>query len=140
MNMFKPTAAKTPEEYINLIAEPRKTEIKKLHEFIKKTVPKLKPHILVGMIGYGTYHYKSKSGREGEWSIIALASQKNYISVYVCGIDTDGKQYVAEKYKDKLPKASIGKSCIRFKKVSDIDLDILKKVILEGVKSPMGAA
>ncbi len=45
MNMFKETTAKTPEEYIALIVEPRKTEIKKLHEFIKKTAPKLKPYI-----------------------------------------------------------------------------------------------
>jgi uncharacterized protein YdhG (YjbR/CyaY superfamily) len=129
--MFKPTTAKTPEEYITMIDEPRREEITKLHEFIKKTVPHLKPHILAGMIGYGTFHYKSKSGREGDWSSVALASQKNYISVYICA--SDGKQYVAEKNKDKFPKASVGKSCIRFKKLEDIDLNALKKVILEGV-------
>lgn len=138
MNMFKPTSAKTPEEYIDLIAEPRKSEIKKLHDFIKKTVPDLKPHILVGMIGYGSYPYKSASGREGEWSVVALASQKNYISVYVCGVK-DGK-YIAEQHKKEFPKASIGKSCIRFKKVEDIDLNVLAKIIKESVKSPMGLA
>lgn len=132
MNMFKPTAAKTPEEYIDLVAEPRKNEIKKLHDFIRKTTPKLKPFIISGMIGYGAFHYKSKSGREGDWAVIALASQKNYISVYVCA--ADGKEYVAEKYKKELPKASIGRSCIRFKKVDDIDLNILKKILLEGEK------
>jgi hypothetical protein len=63
---------------------------------------------------------------------VGLASQKNYISVYVCA--SDGKQYVAEKYKHKLPKASIGKSCIRFKKVSDIDLTVLREVIEEGAR------
>ena len=129
--MFKPTNAKTPQEYIELIAEPRRSEIQKIHEFIQKIVPDLKPHILAGMIGYGTFHYKSKSGREGDWSIIALASQKNYISIYVCA--SDGKQYVAEKYKKDLSKANIGKSCIRFKKYEDIDFPILEKVILEGV-------
>lgn len=131
--MFKPTSAKTPDEYIALIAEPRRSEIKTLHEFIQKTIPDLKPHILAGMIGYGTFHYKSASGREGDWSYIALASQKNYISVYVCA--SDGDQYVAEKYKNELPKANIGKSCIRFKKIEDIDLVVLKKVILEGVST-----
>ena len=77
MNMFKTTSSKTPAEYINLIEEPRKSQIKFLHEFILKSVPKLKPFIIVGMIGYGKYKYKSKSGREGDWSVIALASQKN---------------------------------------------------------------
>src|SRR4030095_7116686 len=102
MNMFKPTAAKTPEEYVDLIQDPeRKAEIIKLDKLIRKTIPKLKPHILVGMIGYGSFPYKAASGKMGEWSLIALASQKNYISVYVCSIE--GKQYLAEKYKDKLP-------------------------------------
>lgn len=131
MNMFKPTTAKTPEEYISMIAEPRRSQIQELHEFIKKLLPNLKPFIMSGMIGYGHYHYKSKSGREGDWMVIALASQKNYISVYACA--SYGKQYVPEKYKDKLPKASIGRSCIRFKKVEDIDLNTLKEIILKSV-------
>lgn len=135
--MFKPTNAKSPEEYLDMIDEPRKTEVLKIHEFIQKTVPKLKPHILYGMIGYGLYHYKYPSGKEGEWAVIALASQKNYISVYACGVTKDGK-YVAEEHKKDLPKASIGKSCIRFKKVEDIDLTVLKKILLESEKLPMG--
>ncbi len=133
MNMFKPTAAKTPEEYINMIDEPRRSEIKKLHEFITQTIPDLKPHILYGMIGYGSFHYKSKSGREGDWSIIALASQKNHISIYVCA--SDGKQYVAEKNKAKLGKASVGRSCIRYKNFSDIPLEQLREVIKEGIET-----
>jgi hypothetical protein len=138
MNMFKPTAAKTPDEYISMIEEPRKSDIVKLHKLIQETVPDLKPHILAGMIGYGSFHYKSpRSGREGDWSVIALASQKNYISVYICA--TDGEQYIAEKHKADFPKASIGKSCIRFKKVEDVSLDMLKKVILEGATSPVNA-
>lgn len=135
MNMFKPTKAKTPEEYIEMIDEPRRSEIQVLHDFIRKVIPDQEPQITAGMIGYGKYHYKSKSGREGDWSIICLASQKNYISVYACA--ADGKQYVAEKYKKELPKASIGKSCIRFKKVSDIDLKVLEKIIRESVKLMM---
>jgi hypothetical protein len=85
------------------------------------------------MIGYGSFHYKSVSGREGDWCNVALASQKNYISVYICA--SDGKEYVAEKYKEALPKANIGRSCIRFKKTEDIDLEILKKALIEGVKT-----
>lgn len=50
--MFKPTAAKTPEEYIAMLPEPRRQEIEKLHALITKTVPALKPYIISGMIGY----------------------------------------------------------------------------------------
>ncbi len=135
--MFKVTDAKNPEEYIAMIDEPRKSEIQKLHDLILKTVPDLKPFMISGMIGYGKFHYKGKS-TEGEWCIIALASQKNYISVYACA--SDGKNYVAEKYAEvlstkdttkKRPKVSIGKSCIRFKNTEDIDFEVLKKVLKE---------
>ena len=130
MNMFKPTKATDIKSYVDAIDEPRKNEIIKLDKFIKKTVPTLKPWFAYNMLGYGTFHYKTKSGSEGDWPIIALASQKNYISVYVCG--TDGKQYTAEKYAKDLKGASVGKSCIRYKKFEDIDLKMLAKVIKEG--------
>lgn len=135
--MFKTTAAKTPADYIDLIDEPRKAQINSLHQFILKTVPKLKPFIISGMIGYGKYHFKSKSGREGDWSTVALASQKNYISIYACGVK-DGK-YVAEAHKKDLPKADIGKSCIRIKKIEDIDLKVLATILKESEQNPMGA-
>lgn len=130
MNMFKPTNAKTPEEYINMIDEPRRSEVQMLHEFIQKTVPDLAPRIVYGMIGYGSFHYKYASGRESDWSVVCLASQKNYISVYVSA--TDEKGYLAEQNKDRLGKVSVGKSCIRFKKIADVKLDELARVIKEG--------
>ncbi len=132
MNMFKPIDAKTPAEYIAMIDQPRRDEVQTIFDFICNLLPTQKPYIQIGMLGWMPFHYKTKSGQEGDWSLIGLASQKNYISVYACA--SDGKQYVPEKYKDQLPKASIGRSCIRFKKVSDIDLAVLKKIILESVK------
>ena len=121
--------AKTPEEYINSLEAPRKEEIKKLHNLICKTVPNLKPHMRYGMLGYGSYHYKYASGREGDWMVIGLANQKNYISLYACL--SDGKKYVAEKHKKELPKANIGKSCIRFRKLKDVDLNVIKRLLQE---------
>jgi len=121
--------AKTPTEYINSLEEPRKKEIKKLHSLICKTVPNLKPHMKYGMLGYGTYHYKYASGREGDWMVIGLANQKNYISLYACL--SDGKQYVAEKHKKDLPKCNIGKSCIRFRKLEDVDPIVIKRILKE---------
>ncbi len=132
MNMFKPTSALTPEEYIAAIPQPRREDVEKIHELIQKTIPMLKPHIISGMIGYGTYHYRYASGKEGDWSLIALASQKNYISVYVCSIENG--TYIAEEYKDRLSKASIGKSCIRFKTLKDIDLSIFTEIIKKAEK------
>jgi hypothetical protein len=133
MNMFKPTNAKTPNEYIDMIEEPRRSEIQALHQAIQTAIPNKKPYILSGMIGYGTYHYKYASGREGDWAPVALASQKNYISVYIMA--STGERYLAEANAAKFPKASVGKSCIRFKHLADIDLDVLMGLVKQGAGS-----
>jgi len=129
--MFKPKTAETPEEYIDQIPQPRKAEIIQLDNLIKKHAQGLDREMYHNIIGYGKFHYKSKSGREGDWFALGLASQKNYISVYCC--ISDGKHYIAEKYKDKLPNTSIGKSCIRFSKLEKIDLKELENAIKETV-------
>ncbi|MBP9716967.1 MAG: DUF1801 domain-containing protein [Candidatus Levybacteria bacterium] len=135
MNMFKPSLAKTPEEYLEMLQEPDKTETKKVFELITEEMPKDKPYIVSGMIGFRSEHYKTRSGREGDWPLIALASRKNYISFYVCA--TEGDQYIAEKYRKDFPYASIGRSCIRFKKMEDIDTNLLRKIIKEANKLGM---
>lgn len=127
--MFKPTTANTPEEYINQLDEPRKSQIQHIHDFIQETVPDLTPHLKSGMIGYGSYHYVYKSGQEGDWPIIALASQKSYISIYVSCMAKDGT-YLTEYYSDQLPNASVGKSCIRFKKIEDVDWEVLREILV----------
>jgi hypothetical protein len=128
--------AKTPAAYIKALPEPRRSEIAKLDALIRKTVPKLEPHMRAGMLGYGPMHYRYASGKEGEWFKIGLASQKNYISLYMCAADDEG--YVAERYKERLPKADIGKSCVRFKKVEDLDRSALIAMIKETAKGKLG--
>ena len=75
--------ATTHEEYIERLSEPRRAEIKALHELIRQTVPQLVPTMEFGMPGYGKFHYRYATGREGDWMLIGLASNKNYISLYV---------------------------------------------------------
>ena len=82
------------------------------------------------MIGYGPFHYRYASGREGDAHLLALSPRKNYISLYVL-CTTDGA-YLAESYRERLPKANIGKSCVRFKRTSDIDLDQLRDAARRG--------
>jgi len=127
--MIKPGKAATPDDYIAQIDEPRRSAIKNIHAMITKAVPKLKPSIQYGMIGYGTYHYKYDSGREGDARIVALASQKGYISVYGCGAQ------VTPEIKRDLPKANFGKGCIRFKKPEDINLKALEKLVKSAARS-----
>ena len=81
------------------------------------------------MLGYGPFHYRYASGREGDASLLALSSRKRYISLYVLCTTEDG--YLAEQYAERLPKADIGKSCVRFKRAADVDRDVLRELIAE---------
>jgi Domain of unknown function (DU1801) len=126
----------TPAEYIAKLDEPRKSDVAALDKMIRKFAPKLKPFICSGMLGYGPWHYKYASGREGDSFRIGLASNKNYISLYISA--TDGKSYVAEQFKKALPKASIGKSCVRFKRLADLDESVLAKLIRAGAVAAPG--
>jgi uncharacterized protein YdhG (YjbR/CyaY superfamily) len=117
--------AATPAEYIAQLEEPRKADIAALDTMIRKLAPKLAPFIHIGILAYGPRRYKYESGREGDWFHIGVASNKSYISLYVAAGG------VADRYKEALPKANIGKGCVRFKRLSDLDTGALKKLIRE---------
>ena len=119
--------ATTPEEYIAQVEEKRRGDIQKLHELVREVAPELEPTMEFKMLGYGKFHYKYKTGREGDWMKIGIANNKQYISLYCCAADENG--YVAVQFKERLPKANIGKSCVRFKRVSDLDEDALRDLI-----------
>jgi hypothetical protein len=123
--------AKTREEYFHLAGE-RESALRELDAIIQKAAPHLEPLLHVGMSGawlaYGMQPYKTKSMKEAsEWPVIALANQKNYISLYVMAVE-DG-DYVTEKYRSELGKVNVGKSCIRFKKLEDLNKGALHAML-----------
>ncbi len=134
MNMFKSTKEKTVGGYLAAIPKERQDLMLFLHDFIKKTVPKLKPHFAYNMLGYGSFSCLNYKKEKIDWPVIALANQKNYVSIYICAVDKG--VYIAEKHKKELGKVSVGKSCIRLKKLEDINLPTLKKVLQLAAKSP----
>jgi len=132
--MFAKNSATSVEEYLSMVPADRKKEIDFLHNFIQKAVPKLKPHYASNMIGYGSFYYLDKKKQKRDWPIIALANQKNYITIYVCTIVKD--KAAAEKYKKDLGKLTTGLSCIRFNKIEEINLETLKTVLKLAEKNP----
>ena len=105
--MFKSTKAKTIAQYLDAVPKERKELIEFLHAFIQKSAPKLKPHFAYNMLGYGAFPWRNYKKEMIEWPVIALANQKNYVSVYVCAVDNG--RYIAEKYAKELGKVSVGK-------------------------------
>jgi hypothetical protein len=134
MNMFKAVKAKTVKEYLDSIGDDRRPDIKSLHLLIQKTSAKFKPWLAYNMLGYGVFKYSNYKKEIIDWPLVALASQKNYISLYICAVDKNG--YLAEQHKKELGNVSVGKSCIRFKKLADLNLKVLDKVLKSAAKSP----
>lgn len=114
-------------EFINTFAdtEQKKKDSYELLSFMKEITgfdPKMwGPSI----IGFGSYHYKSdRSRQEGDWPLIGFSPRKAAISLYVYS----GGEQQNDLLKD-LGKFKMGKACIYIKKFSDIDKEILKKMI-----------
>lgn len=77
------------------------------------------------IIGFGSYHYKSeRSSQEGDWPLIGFSPRKAAISLYVF---TGAKEH--EHLLEGLGKYKMGKACIYVKKLSDINPDVLKKIM-----------
>jgi len=77
------------------------------------------------IIGFGSYHYKSdRSRQEGDWPLVGFSPRKAAISLYV----STGADAQAELLKD-LGKFKMGKACIYVKRLSDINLDVLRELI-----------
>jgi hypothetical protein len=79
------------------------------------------------IIGYGSYHYKGRSGAEGEWFIVGLAVQKAHLSLYVSAAE-DG-QYLVKRYADRLGKVKVGSSNVAFKRLTDLDLPAVLEMV-----------
>src|SRR5207247_11223220 len=71
----------TPEEFLDGLPEPRRSEMVQLDVVIRAAVPELARTVQGGMLGYGPYRYRYPSGREGDTCVVSLASQKGYISL-----------------------------------------------------------
>ena len=126
--------AASPDDYIAALAEPRRSEVRRLHELIRRAAPHLEPTVEFKMLGYGKFHYRYASGREGDTALIGVADNKQAISLYLLAADEHG--YLAEQHGPRLGKVSCGKSCIRFRRLADVDLvaleDLVRRVAAAG--------
>jgi len=81
------------------------------------------------LIGFGSYHYKYASGHEGDSMIIGFSPRKNEFSLYVVAPEKDYGPLL-----DGLGKYKMGKACIYFKKLSDLNLNALEAICKETIK------
>ena len=125
------SAPTSPTAYLARLPADRRADLKALHAAIRQAAPRLKPFLAYSgtIIGYGPYHYKYASGHEGDGSIVGLSSRAQGISLYISG-QRNGTT-IAEAAKSRLGKVSVGKVCIRFKKLSDLNLPAAMDLVRE---------
>jgi hypothetical protein len=121
----------TPAQFLALLPDDRRSALTALHRAILKTAPGIKarvwPIMANGMLGYGSYRYVYANGKEADWPVVALASNKACISLYVAA--TDAKGHLAAQNAARLGQVSVGAGCIRFKRLEQLHLPVALELI-----------
>ena len=82
------------------------------------------------IIGYGRYHYKYESGREGDSMLTGFSPRKSAMSLYIL----PGYRFGAmQQNLLRLGKHKVGKSCLYINKISDVDMDVLREIVQHGL-------
>jgi uncharacterized protein YdhG (YjbR/CyaY superfamily) len=106
--------AATVDEYIEELEGDRKEAAKRLRQVLNETVPDLDESMDYGMPTY----------RKGD-ELYAFASQKQYMSLYV------PDSYVMKAYANELGKVDLGKNCVRFRHLEDLDMEAVSRMLRE---------
>ena len=125
----KPTGASV-KEFLNQISDKERREdcftVAKLMEEVTGAKPKMwGPSI----VGFGTYHYKYASGREGDWPVTGFSLRKNDLTLYIMMGFEQHRELM-----DQLGKHKTAKSCLYIKRLADVHLPTLKKLLKVSVK------
>jgi len=128
-NKTKPTDQSVA-EFLNQISDAERREdcfaVAKLMEEVTGSKPKMWGSSIVG---FGSYHYKYASGREGDWLMTGFSPRKQDLTLYIMmGFEKHGDLM------KQLGKHRVAKSCLYIKRLSDIHLPTLKKLIKASVK------
>jgi uncharacterized protein YdhG (YjbR/CyaY superfamily) len=128
--------AKTPAEYIKELSPERRRDIETVRKIIKKNLPKgYREMMQWGMLSYAVPLSTYPKGYGGNPNVplpyIGLASQKNYMSLYLMGTYGNEKddKWFRDAYKKSGKKLDMGKGCVRFKSVDDLPLDVIAKAV-----------
>ena len=96
---------------------------------IMEEITGLKPKMWgTSMVGFGSYHYKYDSGREGDWPLVAFSPRKQSLSLYLMSGFTS-----FEKLMSKLGKYKTGKGCLYVNKLEDVDEGVLRSLIVQSI-------
>ncbi len=120
---------KSVKQFIEAITDKtRQRDCRKILQIMKKAT-RTNPRMWgKSLVGFGSYHYKYDSGREGDWFETGFSPRKQDLTLYIMS----GFMRYGSLLK-KLGKHKTGKSCLYIKRLDDIDFDVLTNLIRESV-------
>lgn len=111
------------------LAEPRRADCLALAEMMKQ-VTRAEPRMWgTSIVGFGSYHYRYESGREGDWFLAGFSPRKQDLTVYVMAGFERFPELMA-----RLGKYRTGKSCLYLKRLEDVDRSVLKALLTASVR------
>ena len=129
-NKTKPTKT-TVAAFLGGITDPvRRADAKALIKLMQEASGEKAQMWGPSIIGFGSYHYKYESGREGDMPVIAFSPRKSALVLY--GLIGSGE---AKTLLGKLGKHSTGKGCLYIKKIADVDQGILETLIGKALRN-----
>jgi hypothetical protein len=115
--------------FVNSIEDPQKrADARKVAAMMRRVTGKRAKMWGPSIVGYGTYHYKYASGREGDFMVAGFSPRKQALAVYIMAGFGRFHALMA-----RLGKYKTGKSCLYIKRLSDVDEKVLEKLITESV-------
>jgi hypothetical protein len=102
-------------------------EILKMMGQVTKQEPKMWG---ASIVGFGEYHYKYKSGREGDWFVTGFSPRKQNLTLYVMGGFTPHTDLLK-----KLGRHKTGVGCLYVNKLADVDVKVLKELLKQSVEA-----
>ncbi len=123
-NKTKPTTVSVPAFIEAITDESKRADAKALVKLMQKASGEKPKMWGPSIVGFGSYHYKYESGREGDTPVIAFSPRKAATVLYGA-IGFDG----AEKLLEKLGKHTTGKGCLYIKKLTDVDQQVLEGML-----------
>jgi hypothetical protein len=128
-NKTKPIKASVTSFISSIEDEQRRRDAKKVAAMMREATGSRAKMWGANIVGYGTYHYKYESGREGDFLITGFSPRKQALTLYII----PGFNHF-ESLMSKLGNYKTGKSCLYIKRLSDVDEKILKRLIVGSVK------
>jgi len=107
----------------------KRADAKKIAAMMRKATGKRAKMWGTAIVGFGTYHYKYESGREGDWALVGFSPRKQNLVVYIM----PGFEKFPTLMR-KLGKYKTGKSCLYLNKLDDVDESVLEQLIDKSVK------